>query len=307
LRNWVDLQAGNECLFCIVDLHAITALHDPAELRRNVREMAATYVAAGLDPAQVTIFAQSTVSGHAELAWILDCLTPLGWLNRMTQFKDKAGKDRESANLGLYAYPVLMAADVLLYRGQAVPVGDDQKQHVELMRDIAQAFNRRYGQEYFPSPEPMIQGEATRIMSLRDGTKKMSKSDPSDYSRINLTDDADAIAQKFRKAKTDAEPLPGDVAGLAGRPEADNLVTIYAALSRTTRAQVLAAFGGQSFSAFKPRLADLAVESLAPISERMNRLMADPAEIDRILASGTQRARAIADATMSDVKALVGL
>jgi tryptophanyl-tRNA synthetase len=306
LRNWVDLQHGNECLMFIADLHAITVPQDPVALHRNVRELAATYVAAGIDPDKVAIFAQSTVPAHNELAWILGCLTPLGWLNRMTQFKDKAGKDREEAGLGLYSYPVLMAADVLLYHGQQVPVGDDQKQHVELMRDIAQAFNRRYEREYFKTPEPLIMGEATRVMSLRDGTKKMSKSAESDFSRINLTDDADAIAQKIRKAKSDTEPLPGTLDELKGRPEASNLVTLYAALGRTSRAAVIDEFAGRSFSDFKPRLADLTVATIAPISARMKELMADEAALDAILHKGTARARAIADVTIAEVKAMVG-
>jgi tryptophanyl-tRNA synthetase len=306
LRNWVDLQHEQQCLLFVADLHAITMPYDPVELRHNVREMVATYVAAGLDPEKVTIFAQSSVPEHVELAWILGCQTPLGWLNRMTQFKDKAGADREGAGWGLYSYPVLMAADVLLYKGTLVPVGDDQKQHVELMRDMAQAFNRRHETELFPLPEPMIQGEATRIMSLRDGTKKMSKSDASDYSRINLTDDADTIAQKIRKAKTDPEPLPDSVAELEKRPEANNLVTIYAALSRGSRHGVLKEFGGATFSTFKARLVDLAVSTLSPISDAMARLSADPAEIDRILATGTARAGAIAEKTMTEVRALAG-
>ena len=264
LKNWVGLQHRYDSLLFIADLHAITVAQDPAQLRANSRELVAAYIAAGIDPARATIFVQSTVAAHTELAWIFSCLTPLGWLNRMTQFKDKAGKDREGAALGLYAYPVLMAADVLLYKADAVPVGEDQKQHVELMRDIAGAFHRHYGAEIFPVPEPMILGAATRVMSLRDGTKKMSKSDASDYSRINLTDDADTIAQKIRKAKTDTEPLPDNLPALASRPEADNLVTIYAALAGVTREQVLAAFAGQSFSTFKTKLVDLAVGQLAP-------------------------------------------
>jgi tryptophanyl-tRNA synthetase len=306
LKNWVDLQDRYESLLFIADLHAITVPQDPLQLRANSRELVAAYVAAGIDPARSTIFVQSTVAAHTELAWIFSCLTPLGWLNRMTQFKDKAGKDREGAALGLYAYPVLMAADVLLYKADAVPVGEDQKQHVELMRDIAQAFHRQYGAELFPIPEPMIMGEATRVMSLRDGTKKMSKSDASDYSRINLTDDADTIAQKIRKAKTDTEPLPDNVKDLAGRPEADNLITIYAALSDTTREQALTEFAGQSFSIFKARLSDLAVATLAPIAETMNRLLRAPDEIDAIMRQGTEKAASIAAVTMREVTQLVG-
>ena len=306
LRNWVDLQGQHECIFSIVDLHAATLPYDPADLRRNVREMAATYVAAGLDPDRVTIFAQSTVSGHAELAWVLGCLTPLGWLNRMTQFKDKAGKDREGAGLGLYSYPVLMAADVLLYHATLVPVGDDQKQHVELMRDIAQAFNRRYRSEYFIAPEPMIVGEAARVMSLRDGTKKMSKSAESDFSRINMTDDADTIAQKIRKAKSDTAPLPETLEELTQRPEANNLIALYAALSGTTREAALAEFAGKSFSEFKPHLAEVAVATIAPISQKLQQLMTDTAALDTILSKGTERALAIADQTMREVRGLAG-
>ncbi len=307
LRNWVDLQDKQNNLFFIADMHAITVPQDPADLRAKVRELVASYVAAGIDPERSIIFAQSTVPAHAELAWILGCPTPLGWLNRMTQFKDAAGKNKDTTGWGLYSYPVLMAADVLLYKGTHVPVGDDQKQHVELMRDIAQAFNRRYETEFFPAPEPMIMGEATRIMSLRDGTKKMSKSDPSDWSRINLTDDADTIAQKIRKAKTDSEPVfPETIEALEKRPEADNLVTIYAALQRRTREAALSEFAGATFSTFKNRLAEVAVESLSPITTRMNRLLAEPAEIERILARGTERASEIAAKTIGDVKRMVG-
>src|SRR5271156_4767789 len=244
IRNWVELQHGFECIFCIVDLHALTQPQDPAELRASTREVTAAYIAAGIDPEHCTIFNQSMVSAHTELAWLLGCLTPLGWLNRMTQFKEKAGKHRDMAGLGLFAYPVLMAADILAYKATHVPVGEDQKQHLELARDIAGAFNRRYGVDFFPLPEPQILGEATRVMSLRDGTKKMSKSDESDYSRINLTDDADTIALKIRKAKTDTDPLPDTLAALEKRPEADNLVTIYAALSDSTREKVLKEYAG---------------------------------------------------------------
>src|SRR3954449_9734580 len=254
IRNWVALQHDYGCIFCIVDLHALTLPQEPDELRQATREVTAAYIAAGVDPERCIIFNQSMVAGHAELAWLLGCLTPLGWLNRMTQFKEKAGKQRDNAGLGLYAYPVLMAADILAYKATHVPVGEDQKQHLELARDIAGAFNRQYGREFFPLPEPQIFGAATRVMSLRDGTKKMSKSDASDYSRINMTDDADAIAQKIRKAKTDPEPLPATIAALEARPEADNLVGIYAALSDLSREQALARFGGQNFSTFKEAL-----------------------------------------------------
>lgn len=308
LKNWVKLQHEMDAIFCVVDLHAMTIEHDPETLRSNIREVAAAYIAAGIDPEKHILFNQSAVSGHAELNWILTCHTPLGWLNRMTQFKEKAGKQKDNAVLGLYAYPVLMAADILLYKATHVPVGEDQKQHLELARDIAGAFNRYYKADgFFPLPEPQILGEATRVMSLRDGTKKMSKSDESEYSRINLTDDADTIALKIRKAKTDPEPLPEAVEDLEKRPEANNLVTIYAALSDTNRAAVLAQFGGQQFSAFKGALADLSVAKLAPIAGEMNRLLGDKAELDRILKKGADRAGEIAARTMNEVKDLVGL
>src|SRR5215469_5286310 len=272
IRNWVALQHDYDCIFCIVDLHALTQPQDPAELRDSTREVTATYLAAGIDPQRCTIFNQSMVSAHVELAWLLACLTPLGWLNRMTQFKEKAGKKREMAGLGLYAYPVLMAADILVYKATHVPVGEDQKQHLELARDIAGAFNRRYERDFFPLPEPQIFGPATRVMSLRDGTKKMSKSDTSDYSRINMTDDADTVALKIRRAKTDPHPLPEDKKGLEGRPEAENLINIYAALSDGTQESVLRDFGGRQFSEFKNALADLTVTKIAPIAEEMRRL-----------------------------------
>ncbi|MEI8396350.1 MAG: tryptophan--tRNA ligase [Rhodospirillaceae bacterium] len=306
LRNWVALQEQYECIFCAVDLHAITVPQEPEKLRRSTREVVAAYIAAGIDPERCILFAQSGVSGHSELSWILSCFTPLGWLNRMTQFKEKAGKHRDNAGLGLYAYPVLMAADILLYKATHVPVGEDQKQHLELARDIAGAFNRAYAREVFPLPEPLILGEATRVMSLRDGTKKMSKSDISDYSRINMTDDADTIALKIRKAKTDLEPLPGEVAGLENRHEADNLITIYAALAGESKAAILTRFGGAQFSGFKADLVDLAVAKLAPMTAEMNRLMADPAEIDRILRRGAERAAAIAGPVLAEVQELLG-
>ncbi|MFM2042168.1 MAG: tryptophanyl-tRNA synthetase TrpS [Pseudomonadota bacterium] len=307
LKNWVALQAEYDCIFCVVDLHAMTIEHEPEVLRNNIREVAAAYIAAGVDPEKNILFNQSAVSGHAELNWIFACHTPLGWLNRMTQFKEKAGKQRENAPLGLYAYPTLMAADILLYKATHVPVGEDQKQHIELARDIAGAFNRYYKAEYFPLPEPQILGEATRIMSLRDGTKKMSKSDESDYSRINLTDDADTIALKIRKAKTDPEPLPETVEDLEKRPEADNLVTIFAALTDRGRKDVLADHAGSQFSAFKAALVDVAVSRLSPISAEMNRLLGDKAELDRLLKRGAERANAIAATHMAEVKDLVGL
>ena len=284
--------------------------------RGNIREVTAAYLACGLDPKRSIIFNQSQVHEHAELAWVFNCVARLGWLNRMTQFKEKAGKDRENASVGLYAYPNLMAADILVYKATHVPVGEDQKQHLELSRDIAQKFNNDFaesiaahgfGDAFFPLPEPMITGPATRVMSLRDGTKKMSKSDASDYSRINLTDDADTIAQKLRKAKTDPEPLPSEVDGLKGRPEAENLVGIYAALAGTSREAVLSEFGGAQFSAFKPALTELAVSKLAPIAAEMRRLKDDPGHIDAVLADGAQRARALAGPIMDEVKDVVGL
>ena len=306
IRNWVGLQDSYDCLYCVVDLHAITQPQDPVALRANSRELAAAYIACGIDPIKSTIFIQSAVPAHAQLGWILGCFTPLGWLNRMTQFKDKAGKDRDGVSLGLYAYPTLMAADVLLYDTNLVPVGEDQKQHVELMRDIAQAMHHRFGQDIFTIPEPFIQGEGVRIMSLRDGTKKMSKSDPSDYSRINLTDDADTIAQKIRKAKTDPLPFPEAIGDLESRPEANNLAKIYAALSDTNREAVVAEYGGQTFSVFKNRLAELAVAKLSPIAVRMQELQADPTELDNLLQRGAARANEIANVTLERVKAVVG-
>ena len=307
IRNWVRMQADADCLFCIVDLHALTQAPDPATLRRATRETYAAYIACGIDDEAGIIFHQSAVSGHAELSWLLHCVTPMGWLGRMTQFKEKAGKKRDAAPVGLFSYPVLMAADILLYKATDVPVGEDQKQHLELARDIAGAFNRQVGREIFPEPEPRIFDTAARVMSLRDGTKKMSKSEESDFTRINLTDDADLIAQKIRKARTDPDPLPDAVAALAERPEAENLVGIYAALSNATPAAVLDAFAGQNFSVFKPALADLAVSVLAPIADEMRRLLADPAEIDRRLGHGAERAGAIAGAVMADAREAVGL
>jgi tryptophanyl-tRNA synthetase len=315
ITRFVALQERYDCVYCVVDMHAITVWQDPAELPRATREVTAAFLACGIDPKQHIVFNQSQVSGHAELAWIFNCVARLGWLNRMTQFKEKAGKDRENASVGLYAYPNLMAADILLYRGTHVPVGEDQKQHLELARDIAQKFNNDfgpsihahgYGEAFFPLPEPLIQGPATRVMSLRDGAKKMSKSDPSDYSRINLTDDADAIAQKIRKAKTDPEALPSEEKGLEQRPEADNLVGIYAALADKSKAAVLSEFGGAQFSAFKGALVDLAVAKLGSVGAEMQRLVKDPAYIDSVLAEGAARAEVIADETMHAVKDIVG-
>ncbi|MEP0707892.1 MAG: tryptophan--tRNA ligase [Parvibaculum sp.] len=307
IRNFVGLQKTHECIYCVVDMHAITVWQDPKELAANTREVAAAYIAAGIDPSTNIIFNQSKVSAHAELAWILNCVVRIGWLNRMTQFKDKAGKDREKASVGLYTYPVLMAADILAYRATHVPVGEDQKQHLELARDTAQKFNNDFGApDFFPLPEPLIMGAATRVMSLRDGTKKMSKSDPSDLSRITMRDSADDIAKKIRKAQTDPEPLPDTVEGLEGRPGADNLVGIYAALSDRTKAEVLAEFSGAQFSVFKPALADLAVEKLTPITNEMKRLMEDPSYIDGILEKGAVRARAIADPILARVREIAG-
>ena len=315
ITKFVALQQSHDCIYCVVDLHAITVPQDPQQLRNSIREVTAAFIACGIDPTKHIVFNQSQVSEHAELAWVFNCTARLGWLNRMTQFKEKAGKDRENASVGLYAYPALMAADILVYRATHVPVGDDQKQHLELARDIAQKFNNDYagaiaghgfGDAFFPLPEPLIQGPATRVMSLRDGSKKMSKSDPSDYSRINLNDDADAIAQKVRKAKTDPEALPSEEAGLASRPEADNLVGIFAALSDTDKAAVLRQFGGAQFSTFKSALVDLSVEKLGPIGADMKRLMADPAHIDAILVDGSDRARVLAAPTMRSVKDILG-
>jgi tryptophanyl-tRNA synthetase len=307
VRNWVSLQHDYECFFCIVDMHAITVPQNPKELQRATREVTAAYIASGVDPKRCAIYHQSALGGyHAELSWILGTITPLGWLNRMTQFKEKAGKRREQASLGLFGYPVLMAADILLYHATHVPVGEDQKQHLELARDIAGAFNNQFEEDFFPLPEPQIFGEATRVMSLRDGTSKMSKSDTSDQSRINLTDDADAIAQKIKRAKTDPEMLPEQVEGLEGRHEAANLVGIYAALSDKTTSEVLSEFGGKGFGQFKPALADLAVSVLSPITSEMRRLLADPAEIDLMIADGATRARTVAEPILKRTKELVG-
>jgi tryptophanyl-tRNA synthetase len=317
--RFVELQQNFDCIYCVVDLHAITqplsVWGGPQELARSTREVTAAFLACGIDPKRNIVFNQSRVAEHAELAWVFNCVARVGWLNRMTQFKEKAGKDRENASVGLYAYPILMAADILAYRATHVPVGEDQKQHLELTRDIAQKFNNDFadsirahghGDAYFPLTEPLISGPAARIMSLRDGTKKMSKSDPSDYSRINLTDDADTIAQKFRKAKTDPQALPSEVAGLANRPEAENLVGIYAALADKTEADVLKDFGGAQFSTFKAALIELAVAKLGPVGAEMKRLTRDPAQIDAVLADGAARAQAIAAETMKAVKDIVG-
>ncbi|MGO4113391.1 MULTISPECIES: tryptophan--tRNA ligase [Rhizobium] len=325
IRRFVALQEGNDCIYCVVDMHALTAQLVHEDMPSQTRSIAAAFIAAGIDPEKHIVFNQSAVPQHAELAWIFNCVARIGWMNRMTQFKDKAGKDREQASLGLYAYPSLMAADILVYRATHVPVGEDQKQHLELARDIAMKFNLDYAEHisrtgygvditvgnepvhaYFPMVEPLIGGPAPRVMSLRDGTKKMSKSDPSDLSRINLMDDEDAISKKIRKAKTDPDGLPSEIDGLQGRPEADNLVAIYAALADKSKADVLAEFGGQQFSVFKPALVDLAINVLAPITGEMRRLMDDTSHIDAILRKGGERARARAEVTMQQVRDVIG-
>jgi tryptophanyl-tRNA synthetase len=306
IRNWVALQAEHECLYCVVDLHAITTWQEPETLRQQTRELAAAIIACGVDPERHILFHQSAVPAHARLAWIFNCVARIGWLNRMTQFKDKAGKDREAASAGLYVYPNLMAADILAYHATRVPVGDDQKQHLELANDIAQKFNHDYAIPFFPLIEPLIMPEAARVMSLRDGTKKMSKSDPSDQSRINLSDDADTIAAKIRRARTDAEPLPSEPEGLAGRAEARNLVGIYGALAEMTPAAVLAEFGGQGFAGFKDALVALTVAKLSPIGTETKRLLAEPGHIDRVLFEGAARAEAIANPVVAEAERLVG-
>ncbi|NOD35005.1 MULTISPECIES: tryptophan--tRNA ligase [unclassified Ruegeria] len=308
MKRFVDMQGADfETIYCMVDLHAITTWQDPAALSHNTRELCAGFIAAGIDPEQSILFNQSQVPEHAQLGWIFNCVARMGWMQRMTQWKDKAGKNQQNASLGLFAYPSLMAADILIYHATHVPVGEDQKQHLELTRDIAIKFNNDFGVDFFPVTEPVIEGAATRVMSLRDGSKKMSKSDPSDMSRINLTDDADAIAKKIRKAKTDPDALPSDVDGLGDRPEARNLVNIYAALNDQSVERVLADVGGKQFGDFKPMLADLAVAKLAPISTEMSRLMADQAEIDRILARGAERAREIAAPILQKTYKIVGM
>jgi tryptophanyl-tRNA synthetase len=326
IRRFVQLQDSHDCIYCVVDLHAITVWQEPTELLRATREVTAAFLAAGIDARKNIVFNQSRVVQHAELAWIFNCVARMGWLSRMTQFKEKAGKDRENASVGLFAYPNLMAADILVYRATHVPVGDDQKQHLELARDIAQKFNNDYseriaelgagvemmvGEErvngFFPFTEPLIEGPAPRVMSLRDGSKKMSKSDASDLSRINLTDDAETISRKIRKAKTDPEGLPSEAEGLKGRPEAENLVVLYAALAETSKESVLDEFGGRQFSEFKPALADLAVEKLAPVAGEMRRISADQAYVDSVLRDGGERAGVRAESTMKVVREIVGL
>ena len=306
IRNWVAYQKSYQSIFCVVDLHAITVPQDPAALRQSTREVAASLIASGIDIEESILFNQSQVTCHAELSWIFNCVARLGWLNRMTQFKEKAGKNRENATVGLYGYPVLMAADILAYKATLVPVGEDQKQHLELTRDIATAFNSMFDVDCFPLPEPKIETTAARVMSLRDGTSKMSKSAESDMTRINLTDDIDMIAQKIKKAKSDADVLPSELAGLAERPEARNLIGIYAGLSSRSQDDVLAEFAGQGFGAFKPALAELATEVIAPISAEMRRLLNDVGEIDNQLAKGAKRAQAIAEPVLDEVKQIVG-
>jgi len=306
IKNWIALQDEFECIYCVVDLHAITVPQEPAILRRAIREVAACLIASGINPEKSVLFNQSRVPQHAELAWIFNCVARLGWLNRMTQFKEKAGKNRENATVGLYAYPTLMAADILAYKATHVPVGEDQKQHLELTRDIAVAFNSMFDADFFPQPEPQIQKTAARVMSLRDGSSKMSKSDISDATRINLTDSADEIAQKIKRAKTDPEPLPSETKGLEGRPEATNLVGIFAGLSGRTAEDILSEFGGQGFGVFKPALAELCVSQIAPISKEMNKLLEQPEEIDRLLEKGAGQAQAIAAPILAEVKQLIG-
>ena len=307
IKNWVKMQDEGECLFFLADLHAITVHNDPAELSANCREMVAALVAAGVDPDRSILFNQARVPAHAELAWLLICNTPMGWLDRMTQFKEKSGKHKQRASLGLYGYPVLQAADVLIYQTTHVPVGEDQKQHLELARDIASKFNSDTGTETFVLPEPFIGKSAARIMSLRDGNAKMSKSDPSDLSRINMSDDDETIARKFKKAKTDPEPLPDNIADLAGRPEAKNLVGIYAALADRSQDAVLAEYAGKGFGDFKPALADLAVSKLSPIRQRFEELRNDHTAIDAILRNGSEKASALARPTVEAAYAALGL
>ena len=307
LREWVRMQATQDCIYCVVDLHAITQPHDPAALRAATREIVAAFLACGLDPERSILFSQSRVRAHAQLAWMLNCVARIGWLNRMTQFKDKAGRDREGASVGLYAYPVLQAADILAYRATHVPVGADQKQHIELARDIAQKFNQDYrAPGFFPLPEPMIRDDTARVMSLRDGSSKMSKSDPSDQSRINLADSADLIARKIRRARTDPDPLPGSEAGLAGRPEAANLVGLLASLTDRSPAAVLGDYEGRNFAELKAELADATIATVVPLGEEIGRRLADPAMVDGILAEGAGRAAAIADGVVREAEEVIG-
>ena len=306
VRNWVALQQSHECLYCVVDLHAITVWQDPAQLAQQTRELAASLIASGIDPKAHILFHQSAVHAHLRLAWIFNCVARMGWLNRMTQFKEKAGKDREAVSTGLFTYPNLMAADILVYHATRVPVGDDQRQHLELANDIAQKFNHDYGVDFFPNIEAMIMGPAARVMSLRDGTKKMSKSDASDQASIKMTDSADDIALKIRRAKTDPEPLPSEAEGLEGRPEARNLIGIYAALTDTDHAAVLREHGGKGFGDFKKALTELVVAKLAPIADETNRLLADPGTIEAMLRDGARRAEALATPIVEEAERLVG-
>ena len=306
IKNFVTLQKEYECFFCVVDLHAITVWQDPKVLANKTREVTAHFIASGIDPKKNNIFVQSQVPQHAQLGWLFNCVARMGWLNRMTQFKDKAGKNSENVSVGLFSYPTLMAADILIYLATHVPVGDDQKQHLELTRDIAQKFNNDFKTDFFPIPEPLILGEATRVMSLRDGSKKMSKSDPSDYSRIMLTDTAENITQKIKKAKTDPEPLPQDKTGLEKRPEAENLISIFASLQDTSIESVIKDYAGKEFSIFKKDLADLSVSKLEPITSEMNKLMSDVSYIDSILNQGKENAIAVAEPVLQKTKEIIG-
>ena len=306
IKNWEKLQKTKKCIFCIVDLHAITSAENRDEIKKNTREVAAAYIASGINPNKNIIFVQSNVKGHSELSWILSCHTPIGWLNRMTQFKDKAGKNKEKAPLGLYSYPVLMAADILLYKSTHVPVGEDQKQHLELSRDIAQAFNRYYNQDFFPIPEPVITGKATRVMSLKDGLKKMSKSDPSDQSRINLTDEPEVIRKKIQKAKTDSLPFPNKIEDLQSRPEVMNLINIFSALSDKDPEKIIADYNDTNFSAFKKELTDLVEIKISKISSEMKKLLNEVDYLNSILEKGFERANEISEKNIKELKKIIG-
>ena len=306
IKNFVALQKEYECFFCVVDLHAITVWQDPKVLANKTREVTAAFIASGIDPIKNNIFVQSQVPQHAQLGWLFNCVARMGWLNRMTQFKDKAGKNSENVSVGLFSYPTLMAADILIYLATHVPVGDDQKQHLELTRDIAQKFNNDFDTDFFPIPEPLILGEATRVMSLRDGSKKMSKSDPSDYSRIMLTDSADNITQKIRKAKTDPKPLPENITELNSRPEAQNLISIFASLQDNSIEKIISEYAGKEFSIFKKDLADLAASKLEPISGEINKLMGDTSHLDSILKDGKEKAIAVAEPVLEKTKEIIG-
>ena len=306
IKNWVELQKKTKCIFCIVDLHAITTQDNQNRILKNTREVAAAYIASGIDPKKNIIFVQSNVTGHSELSWILSCHTPIGWLNRMTQFKDKAGKNKERAALGLYSYPVLMAADILLYKSTHVPVGEDQKQHLELSRDIAQAFNRYYDVNFFPVPEPIITGNATRVMSLKDGLKKMSKSDPSDQSRVNLSDDSEEIKKKIQKAKTDSEPFPSSLENLDDRPEIKNLINIFSSLKNNSPEETIAQYLSKDFKCFKEELSNLVIERISKISSEMQKLLKDYTYLDSILIEGGERANKIAETNIKELKKIIG-